>query len=405
MDQSITILSLCSGIGGLDEGVRLALPGARVVCYVEREAYCWAVLASRHEAEGMACPPIWSDVSTFDGRPWRGVDILTAGFPCQPFSLAGKRRGSDDHRHLWPDIARIIGEAQPGIVLLENVPGLISTTTIQHRTDLCRVIEAIDIAVSAAPDARTRWHGQSHRDRLYRRLLREHGISSLLYVLCELESLGYRVTAGLFSAEEVGAPHKRERLFIVAALDKSTGARHESERRGTAAIQQSGECVSGAGCDQLADTERSNPRTGATGEQRQSGVGRDRPANDGAQLADSESRGRGELRQSSGGNGQPDGRCEELADTAGDDIPLFPPGPSDAEQWRRIIEQYPGLAPATQPGFRFMADGDACRLDELRALGNGVVPLVAAYAFVSLWACLRERIWFSPHCLTGGELF
>ena len=66
--------------------------------------------------------PVWDDVATFDGGSWRGaVDIVTAGYPCQPFSVAGKRRGAEDPRHLWPHVARIIGEVEPPFVFLENV--------------------------------------------------------------------------------------------------------------------------------------------------------------------------------------------------------------------------------------------------------------------------------------------
>ena len=66
--------------------------------------------------------PIWSDIRTFNGRAWRGVvDIVTSGFPCQPFSVAGKRRHEDDGRHLWPHIAAIVGECKPTLVFLENV--------------------------------------------------------------------------------------------------------------------------------------------------------------------------------------------------------------------------------------------------------------------------------------------
>ena len=110
---------------------------------------------------------VWDDVGTFDGRPWRGaVDIVTAGYPCQPFSVAGKRRGADDPRHLWPHVARIIGEIEPPFVFLENV---------------------------------------AHHLRL-----------GFPEVAAGLVGMGYRLAAGLFTAAEVGAPHKRERLFILA---------------------------------------------------------------------------------------------------------------------------------------------------------------------------------------------
>lgn len=115
--------------------------------------------------------PVWDDVATFDGRPWRGaVDIVTAGYPCQPFSVAGKRRGADDPRHLWPHVARIIGEAEPPFVFLENV---------------------------------------AHHLRL-----------GFPEVAGGLVGMGYRLAAGLFTAAEVGAPHKRERLFILAHRER-----------------------------------------------------------------------------------------------------------------------------------------------------------------------------------------
>ena len=115
-------LALCAGIGGMELGVRAVLPAYRTVCYVEREAYAAAILVARME-DGLLDPaPLWSDLRTFDGRPWRGVvDLVTAGFPCQPFSLAGKRRYEADERHLWPEIARIVFECEPALVFLENV--------------------------------------------------------------------------------------------------------------------------------------------------------------------------------------------------------------------------------------------------------------------------------------------
>lgn len=120
------ILALCAGAGGLELGVQLAVPGAHAVCYVEREAYVAAALVARMEEAALVPAPVWSDLTTFDGRPWRGaVDLVTAGFPCQPWSAAGKHGGVDDERWLWPDIERILREVRPRRVLLENVPGLI----------------------------------------------------------------------------------------------------------------------------------------------------------------------------------------------------------------------------------------------------------------------------------------
>jgi|GEM_PF-15491 len=126
-----------------------------------------AILVARMEDAALDRAPVWDDVASFDGRPWRSaVDIVTAGYPCQPFSVAGKRRGADDPRHLWPHVARVIGETEPPFVFLENV---------------------------------------AHHLRL-----------GFPEVACGLVGMGYRLAAGLFTAAEVGAPHKRERLFILA---------------------------------------------------------------------------------------------------------------------------------------------------------------------------------------------
>lgn len=162
-------LALCAGIGGLELGLHIALgEDYRTVCYVEREACAVATLVARMEDAGMDRAPIWDDIKTFDGTAWRGcVDIISAGFPCQPWSVAGQRKGAEDERWIWGDIARIIGEVGPGIVFLENVPGLL------------------------VPEGM----GQ---------------------VLGDLSEMGFNAEWGVFSAAEVGAPHIRRRVFILA---------------------------------------------------------------------------------------------------------------------------------------------------------------------------------------------
>lgn len=123
----LRVLSLCSGVGGLDLGLQLAAPASRVVCWVEGEAYAASVLANRMEEGLLDSAPIWSDLRTFDGRPWRGVvDCVTAGYPCQPFSLAGRRRGADDPRHLWPHVLRVLVECRAPLLFCENVRGHVS---------------------------------------------------------------------------------------------------------------------------------------------------------------------------------------------------------------------------------------------------------------------------------------
>ncbi len=161
------IIELCAGYGGLGLGLTLALGETRVKCYVEREISVARQLVARFQDGSLAPADIWSDVKTFDGRPHRGqTDILCAGYPCQPFSCAGKQLAEKDPRHLWPHVARIVREAQPDQVFLENV------------------------------DAHLRL--------------------GFYEVARELQAMGYRIAAGLFSAEEVGLPHRRLRLFALA---------------------------------------------------------------------------------------------------------------------------------------------------------------------------------------------
>jgi len=169
------ILSICSGIGGLDLGVHMASEDARTICYVEREAFAIASLVEAMEAGRLDQAPVWTDLRTFDGLAWRGVvDTLIGGIPCQPHSIAGLQRGEDDERDLWPDTARIIADIQPGRVFLENVPGIAPY-----------YFERI------GPD---------------------------------LRAMGYSTETGLFSASEVGASHQRQRFFILAHRD---GGQHE----------------------------------------------------------------------------------------------------------------------------------------------------------------------------------
>ena len=117
-------LSLCAGGGGLDLGLMLAEPNYHTCAFVEWEDWPRSVLIAAQRAGYFAPAPIWDDLRSFDARPFRGAfDIILAGYPCQPFSAAGKRGGSSDPRHLWPEVARVIGECAPEWVFLENVAG------------------------------------------------------------------------------------------------------------------------------------------------------------------------------------------------------------------------------------------------------------------------------------------
>ena len=118
------ILSLFSGVGGIELAVGLAFPGSEVVGYVERDSYAAAALMARMEEQSMDLAPVFcGEIQDMDGRELRGhVDVVCGGIPCQPYSLAGQRRGDEDDRALWHEFARIVGECRPSLVFIENVP-------------------------------------------------------------------------------------------------------------------------------------------------------------------------------------------------------------------------------------------------------------------------------------------
>src|SRR3990167_5451436 len=117
-------LSLCAGVGGFDLGLKCAIQEVRTICYVEIEPFCQEILLRRMYDGWLDRAPIWPDLKTFDGHPWRGlVDIVHGGYPCQPFSTAGKRAGNADPRHLWPDVAQVVAEIRPPLCFFENVSG------------------------------------------------------------------------------------------------------------------------------------------------------------------------------------------------------------------------------------------------------------------------------------------
>ena len=197
-------LALCAGIGGLEIGIAAAVPSYRTVCYVEREAYAACVLAARMEAGDIPPAPIYSDLRSFDGSLWRGlVDLVSAGYPCQPFSVAGSRAGADDPRHLWPEVYRIIREVRPRLVFLENVPGHLSM-----------------------------------------------GFGD---VLRDLAAAGFNAEWGVFSAAEVGAPHLRKRLFCLAMADADSSLR--DGRPNEPGGRPKGRAPSGGSGQALADAE------------------------------------------------------------------------------------------------------------------------------------------------------
>jgi len=174
-------LALFAGAGGGILGGKLL--GWRTVCAVEWQPYAIAVLCQRQN-DGILSPfPVWDDVQTFDGRPWRGiVDVVSGGFPCQDISIAGNGAGLAGERSgLWREMARIIGEVRPRFVLVENSP-----------------------------------------------MLTLRGLGT---VLGDLAAMGFDAEWGVLGAHHSGAPHKRDRIWIVATDTSGELIRNKPRRR------------------------------------------------------------------------------------------------------------------------------------------------------------------------------
>ena len=168
-------LALFAGAGGGILGGHLL--GWRTVCAVEWEQYPASVLCARQN-DGLLPPfPIWDDVQTFDGKPWRGiVDVISGGFPCQDISSAGKGAGITGNRSsMWKHMARIIGEVRPKFAFVENSPMLT--------------------------------------------------VRGLGVVLGDLAEMGFDARWGVLGAADVGAPHQRDRIWIVAKISNSNSLR------------------------------------------------------------------------------------------------------------------------------------------------------------------------------------
>lgn len=326
-------LHLFAGAGG---GILAGqLLGHRTVCAVEWEPYAQAVLVARQNDGTFPPFPIWDDVQTFDGNPWRGiVDIVAGGFPCQDISVAGNGAGLDGERSgMWHHMARIIGEVRPRYVLVENSPALTSR--------------------------------------------------GLGRVLADLAALGFDAQWGVLGALDVGAPHKRERIWIVAnarsgrccepgsrEMEQQGGA--ETVGSGDVAYADAGQCygkneplcsrriTTDRCCASLADTDslrQSQPK-------RADQIKRGRPCNGGqsAHLPDSDSD--GVQRLESEAQQSRHGRPPRLHDRARS----LQPWPAD-----------PANAPESSVGR--VVDGVAHRSHRIKALGNGQVPRVAAAAW------------------------
>ena len=327
--KPLNTFHLFSGAGG---GILAdVLLGHNPIGACEIEKYPRDVLLARQADGHLPAFPIWDDVATLDGNPWRGsVDILCGGFPCQDISAAGKGAGITGERSgLWKEYARLIEEIQPRFVFAENSP-----------------------------------------------LLRTRGLG---VVLEDLASLGYNARWGIIGAGDVGAPHKRDRMWVLAysKREQDNGERRLGELgrdslgwQEKATFREDGEassdCIDGQG--ETPSMAYSNvPRDGAS--RRRSDIdgseiieGRQiesqpKPRGQGDAMADSDSTQRQGARFSCG--------------SYKEDAHLMPSGAWWGQDPAEVSEPIVGR----------MADGVANRVHRLKAIGNGQVPQCAAVAF------------------------
>jgi DNA (cytosine-5)-methyltransferase 1 len=303
-------LALFAGAGGGILGGHLL--GWRTVCAVEWEQYPACVLAARQNDGLLPSFPIWDDVQTFDGKPWRGiVDVVSGGFPCQDISAAGKGAGIDGERSgMWGQMARIISEVRPKYAFIENSPMLTSR--------------------------------------------------GLERVLADLAKLGFDAEWGVLSAANVGANHKRDRIWIVGKSTEqsrffsySMYDRNRREQQQPKSVEETNGTMANA---KKLFSNGSNNNARISLEQKAESKSRNNSwqANMGYT---------GSSGLSSCFDGQ--GQGQSWGASIG------------SAQWWKI-----------EPPLDRVADGMADRVDRLKAIGNGQVPLCAATA----WKLLTERL-------------
>ena len=274
------VLDLFSGIGGFSLGLERA--GMETVAFCEQDKFCQQVLA-KHWPD----VPCFDDVRALKGEDVGAIDLISGGYPCQPFSLAGKREGQNDDRHLWPEMHRLVATIRPRWVIAENVAGHINM-----------------------------------------------GLDD---VLSDLEGEGYTCWPLVIPACAVDAPHRRDRVWIVANDDSK---QRSADKRKPNAGANGRNDIMGL-CENVANAESVNVRAGFCESGAFAGK-RVKPAHDGGAMADAPSpRSQG---QTGAGlqQGEPAGNCRWLP----------------------------------EPGVGRVAHGIPRRVDRLKGLGNSVVPQI-----------------------------
>ena len=333
-------LALFAGVGGGILGGKLL--GWLTVCAVENNPYAASVLVARQNDGSLPPFPVWDDVRTFDGLPWRGVvDMVSGGFPCQDISVAGKGAGIDGERSgLWGEMARIVGEVRPRFVFVENSPMLCSRGLGRVLGDLAALGFDAEWCVLGADDT-------------------------------------------IFHSGNPCAYHVRKRIWVLGYSERNGRETRRNDNAGhdgaiTAANGEHPVALADTAC--LGRTARRTERAGQRGASESGGGGSSIPDPD-RQRQPQQERGVENERRRTG-----DGDCQI-------------PDPYDTrrEEQRLAITgatQHPAVECGgwwdIEPAVGRVAHGVANRVDRLKAIGNGQVPDVAALAFKTLYARLNN---------------
>lgn len=324
-------LSLFSGAGGGILGG--ALLGWKTVCAVEIEKYCIEILLQRQRDGILPRFPIWDDITTFDGKPWKGrVDIITGGFPCQDISSAGKGAGLEGERSgLWKEMARIICEVKPKWVLAENSP-----------------------------------------------LLTIRGLGT---VLGDLAKMGYDARWGVLGACDVGAPHRRDRIWILANSNEKRSRKIRTYIESSSQRQKSNDirplCKDVSNSTQI---RNSRGRGLTLDDATKNNKWRNQSKRSGTDVRNTDISNSEKIRQGLYEQQTRNGtgiykKSEPRNNAKYNNI--------NGKQWWE-----------TESGLGRVADGVANRVDRIAAIGNGQVPSVAAAAFIILsqgWCRFEEN--------------
>jgi DNA (cytosine-5)-methyltransferase 1 len=301
--------SLCTGYGGLDLAVE-AYFNAEMVWCAENDKYASKVIEARFNK------PNLNDIKTINWDEVEPIDILTAGYPCQPFSHAGQRKGTEDERHLWPYIIKAISKLRPKYVILENVRGHLSL--------------------------------------------------GFKEVLGDLAQNGYDAKWRIIRASDVGAPHQRARLFIIA-YSNSEGL----QRTWHEADDFTDGFTSNTNCDACEESRRADREisTKSAGFQRGQNIGQARCEH------------RCSCEVNCNTDNQYQSHDRQVSELGGRFIPrrkmhlqTIPPTLVDGKLNAKFVEYMMGL-----PGG-WVTDLDLSRSQQLKMLGNGVVPQQAYHA-------------------------